>query len=113
MKFNLKKKCEESRGKEAYYGARINNQVKDVYLGMGYMDPGESGKKIGPGRRHEEIIYAVDGSIKLSIKKTEDIILNPGELYFLPDGKKARLTNLSEKKTCYMIAGGHTKHHSH
>ena len=112
MPFNLKEKCEESKSKEFYYGAKINKQIKDVYFGIGYLEPDETKKKVGPGRNHEEILYIQEGQVQAEMKG-ETFILNEGELMFIPDGSKANLKNVSDKRCQFIIAGGHTKFHKH
>jgi len=112
MAFNLKEKCDESKNKEVWYGAKVNKEIKDVYLGLGYLEPGESGRKGGPSRGHEEIFYTLDGKIELIMKKKKTI-LKKGELLFIPNGNKIRINNLSERRVYFIIAGGHTKHHKH
>lgn len=112
MALNLKEKCDQSKNREFFYGAKINKDIKDVYLGLGYLEPGETGRKQGPGRGHEELLYAVDGQIEVTIKK-EISILNEGEIYFIPDGSKVKLRNILDKRVHFMIAGGHTTPHRH
>jgi len=111
-KFNLKENCINSRKKEFYYGAKFNKKIKDVYLGMGFLDPKEENRKVGPSRKHEEILLVVSGKIKIASKNAE-LILDEGEVYFMPDGQKIKLNNLTEQRSYFIIAGGHTKHHKH
>ena len=112
MVFNLKEKCERSKKGEFFYGAKINHDIKDVYLGLCFLEPGELGRKAGPGKGHEELLYLLDGQIELSTGADESI-LNAGEIYFIPDGSRVRLRNLTDTRCYFIIAGGHTKHHSH
>jgi quercetin dioxygenase-like cupin family protein len=112
MSFNLKEKSNSSKDKEFWYGAMVNKNIQDVYLGLGFLESGEEGRKGGPPRGHEEIIYSLDGQIEI-ITKESSTILNEGELLFLPDGTKIKIKNLSEKKVQFIVAGGHTKHHKH
>jgi len=112
MKFNLKKRCIESGKKEFYYGAKLNKMIQDTYLGMGFLEPNEEKRKVGPGRHHEEIICILNGKVQVSSKNGEEL-LNEGEVYFMEDGKKIRLKNLKDERAFFVIAGGHTKHHSH
>ncbi len=112
MVMNLKQKCDKSKGKECYYGAKINKAIKDVYLGMGYLESDSKERKIGPPRHHEEILYCNNGKIKI-ISKNEQLILNKGEVYFMPDGEKVKIKNLTHDRVYYTIAGGHTKLHKH
>lgn len=110
--FNLKQKCQESKNNEFYYGAKLNKDIVDVYLGMGFLEPNESGKKIGPSRNHEEIFYLTEGEIKVETKKNE-LIMREGDIYYMKEGLKLRISNLTDKRIYYIIAGGHSKLHKH
>jgi ethanolamine utilization protein EutQ (cupin superfamily) len=112
MVINLKQKCDEAKNCEFYYGAKLNKDIKDVYLGMGYLEPDSKERKIGPPRHHEEILYCTNGRIEIN-RKGEQTILNEGEVYFMPNGKKIKVRNITDKRAYYIIAGGHTKPHSH
>jgi ethanolamine utilization protein EutQ (cupin superfamily) len=112
LKFNLKDRCIDCGKKEFYYGAKLNKDIKDVYLGMGFLESSEKNRKIGPGRRHEEILLLLNGEISV-ISKKEEITLKEGDVYFMPDGQKIRLNNLTDQKCYFVVAGGHTKHHRH
>lgn len=112
MTFNLKEKCETSKEREFFYGAKINKNIKDAYMGVCFLNPRESDRKAGPGRGHEELLYVMNGKIEINIKG-QDLILNEGEIYHLSDGLKVKLKNLTDQKVNYMISGGHTKHHKH
>jgi mannose-6-phosphate isomerase class I len=113
MKFNLKERCHDSRKKEFFYGAKINPDIQDAYLGLCYLDPNERKRKIGPGRGHEEILLIINGKAEIIFKKEENLQLEEGEVYHIPNGKKLRLNNLTNEKVYFVIAGGHTKHHHH
>jgi len=112
MSFKLKEQCDNSRKKEFFYGKMQNRNVKDVYLGLCYLEPGESGRKAGPGKGHEEILYLLSDQIKIESKEKE-ILLNEGEAYFIPEGSFISLKNLTEKRIYFIIAGGHPKPHKH
>jgi len=112
MIVNLKEKSLDSKKKEFFYGAKINKAIQDVYLGLCFLEPGECKRKVGPGKGHEEILFLTEGQIQVTIKD-KDFILNEGEVYFIPDGSKAFLKNMTENRCQFIIAGGHTKHHSH
>jgi len=107
----LKEKCDESPEKEIFYGAILNPEIKDAYIGLGFLDPKES-RIEGPGKGHEEILYVTEGKIKIKIED-EEFILNEGETYHLADGLKVTVTNLAPKRSYFVTAGGHTKVHSH
>ncbi len=112
MIFNLREKCHDSPKKEFFYGAKINREIKDVYLGLCFLEPEELNRKVGPGKGHEELLYLMSGQIQVNTKDKE-ITLNEGEVFFIPDGLKVFLRNLSEERSYFIIAGGHTKHHKH
>ena len=110
MSFNLKEKCDGASSKVFYYGHMANHDIKDVYLGLGYLEPNESNRKEGPGKAHEDILYAIDRQIQVTTKEG-DIILNPGEVLFIPEGENVYLKNLTGEKCYFMVAGGHPKPH--
>jgi len=112
MSFNLREKCHDSHKGEFFYGAKINKEIKDVYLGLCFLEPGESNRKAGPGIGHEELLYLINGQIQIELKN-EQLTLNAGEVYFISDGLKVKLKNLSDERAYFMIAGGHTKFHEH
>ena len=111
MIFKLKEKCLESSEKEVFYGAKINKAITDVYLGLGFLEPEET-RKEGPGKGHEEILYLLEGQVRIQIKD-EELILNEGEAYYISDGQKVTLTNLASKRSYFVMAGGHTKKSHH
>ncbi|MBN1801184.1 MAG: hypothetical protein JW891_06725 [Candidatus Lokiarchaeota archaeon] len=112
MGYNLKEKCECSKDKEFFYGAKVNKKIKDAYLGLCYLEPNETNRKAGPGKGHEEILFLLNGKI-IIVSDGKEIILNEGEVFFIPNGKKILLSNLNDEKSYFIISGGHTRHHSH
>ncbi len=111
MIFKLKEKCLKSPQKEIFYGAILNRAITDAYLGLSYLEPGET-REEGPGKNHEEIIYLIEGKVNIK-QKDDDFILNEGEAYFLPDGTKIMVTNMIDKRIFLITAGGHTRGHNH
>ncbi|MFX0187300.1 MAG: cupin domain-containing protein [Candidatus Hodarchaeota archaeon] len=112
MTYKLKEKCDNSRKREFFYGNKENRKIKDVYLGLCYLEPNESGRKAGPGKGHEEILYLLSGKIQIESKEKK-ILLTEGEEYFIPDGYSISLKNLTENRIYFIIAGGHPKPHKH
>ena len=112
MSFKLLEKCLDSNKAEFYYGAKINKQIKDVYFGIGFLESNEKNRKVGPGRGHEEILYLQSGKIEI-VLENNTLILDEGELLYIPDKTKVILKNLAGKKSQFIIAGGHVKHHNH
>ncbi|MCP4764374.1 MAG: cupin domain-containing protein [archaeon] len=111
MIFNLREKCENSTKREYFYGRMQNSKIKDVYLGLCYLDPDESGRKAGAGKGHEEILYLPKGKILIN-EEDKEIVVNEGEAYFFPEGSHVLLKNLTKEKICLVVAGGHPKPHS-
>ncbi len=112
MVYKLKEKCDKSRKKEIFYGRMQNRNIKDVYLGLCYLEPGESGRKAGPGKGHEEILYLLKGQIQIE-EEDKEITLNEGDAYFIPEGSYVSLKNLTKNKIYLIVAGGHPKPHKH
>ena len=108
---NLIEACKKSSKKEFYYGALLNKNIKDVYLGYAILEPKEIRDYI-TGENHEEIVMPLNGEMKLKIDETE-IKLKEGEAYFLRDGLKLKIENLTDEKVSFIIAGGHPVPHSH
>jgi ethanolamine utilization protein EutQ (cupin superfamily) len=112
MIFKLKDKVLKSPNKEVFYGNIANNEIKDVYLGLGYLDSGEE-RKFSPGIGHEEIIYLISGEIEINIKG-EDAILNGGEAIHLSGTTQISMKNITDDRVFFITAGGHIEdHHSH
>ncbi|MHA1784450.1 MAG: hypothetical protein ACTSVY_07265 [Candidatus Helarchaeota archaeon] len=111
MKVNLFKECKQSKNNEFYYGTLLNKEIKDVYLGCGFLSPREQ-KVIGPGGGHEEIILLLDGEMMMSFPK-KDYLMKSGDAVHLPDGLKVEIENLTDKEIKFVIAGGHVSIHSH
>lgn len=112
MNFNLKEKCESTSAQEFFYGAMVNHDIQDVYLGLCYLEPNESDRKTGPGKGHEEIFYLLEGEIEI-ILHDEKTVLKAGEVFHIPEGHKVKLTNLTSNRVYIVVAGGHPKQHSH
>ncbi|TFF86319.1 MAG: hypothetical protein EU551_01855 [Promethearchaeota archaeon] len=112
MIFKLKETVLKSPNKEVFYGNIINNDIKDVYLGLGYLDSGEE-RKFSPGAGHEEIIYLIAGKININLKE-EDMILNGGEAIHLSGTTQISMKNETGERVFFITAGGHIEdHHSH
>ncbi len=111
IKINIIEECKKSPKKEFYYGALLNNDIKDVYLGYAYLDPKEI-RDYTSGEAHEEIIMPLNGIMKLKIDGIE-VILKKGDAFFLREGLKLKIENTTEEEVAFIIAGGHPVPHSH
>lgn len=112
MIIDILEKCHAASEKEFFYGALLNKNIQDTYLGVGFLEPGEKEKKTGPGKGHEEIIYIINGEIDITGLE-QNVSLKKGEAFFLADGTSAKLSNKTDERCYYVIAGGHTLQHSH
>lgn len=101
----------KSPKKEFYYGALLNDDIKDVYLGYAYLDPKEI-RDYTSGKNHEEIIMPLNGEMKLHINGIE-VNLKKGDAFFLREGLNLKIENLTDEKVSFVIAGGHPTPHSH
>ena len=110
MIVNLIEGCLNSRKKEFYYGALMNKDIKDVYLGYGLLDPNEK-REYGPGDHHEEIIMPLNGEIILHLADVK--ILKKGDAFFLKEGLKLKIENKTQEQVFFVIAGGHPVPHHH
>ena len=111
MIFNLKEKCLESPKKEYFYGNIINKSIQNIYLGLAYLEPIEM-KKFTPGKGHEEIIYLIEGNLTVNMNN-EDFQLKEGESIYIPSDCVITITNPTNKRIYFVIAGGHTESHAH
>lgn len=114
MILNLKEKSLESAEKQFFYGAKVNKNIKDAYLGYGFLEPNETNRKEGPSKGHEEIVFLLEGEIKINFKE-KSVVLKEGEVIHLPDKSEVTFDNLNSERSTFLIAGGHTKRllHSH
>ena len=110
MKVNLFIEGNKSTNQEYYYGAMVNKNIKDVYMGYCFLKPKQR-KKIGPGKGHEEIIMLIEGVMMFSSK--EDIMMKKGDAIHIPEGTTIEVENLTDKDIYFVIAGGHPVPHSH
>jgi len=111
MKVNLIDECNKADNKEFYYGAMLNKNIKDVYMGYGLLEPKEI-KKVGPPKGHEEIIMLLNGEMMISLPE-EDVLMKKGDAVHIPEGNLVQIENLTDEKIGFMVAGGHPVPHSH
>ncbi|MHA1253706.1 MAG: cupin domain-containing protein [Candidatus Helarchaeota archaeon] len=109
MIFKLKEKCLESSKKEFFYGNIVNKDIVDVYLGLGYLDAGET-RAFCPGKGHEEIIYLMNGQIEIVIEGQE-FKFKEGEAVHLSGTTEIKMINNSDDRIFFITAGGHTEPH--
>ena len=81
------------------------------YLIYGVMKPKEKGRKLLPGKGHEEIFLALQGRFKITGHNTGAI--EKGEAIHLKGEETCWLENTSGSEAIYVISGGHSggSHH--
>ncbi len=107
--FKLPQLLESSTDGEYCLGFRDLNSHA-VYLLYGRMRPNESGRRIAPGRGHEEIVYVVDGRLRVK-NTTSSFMVSSGEAFHIRDDEVFFLENPTQREAIYIIAGGHISPH--
>jgi len=77
------------------------------YLIYGELQPGEEGRKVCPGRGHEEILLAVIGDLELSGAASKGR-LQEGEAIHVKGEETFWLKNPGDSQAIYVLAGGHS-----
>jgi hypothetical protein len=81
------------------------------YMIYGVLKPGEKGRRIKPGRGHEEIVLAMKGD--LILKGDISGRLEQGSAFHIVGEASAFLDNPGPDEAVYVIAGGHSAHDLH
>ncbi len=77
------------------------------YLIYGELGPQETGRKACPGHGHEEILLAVAGELEIHAAD-EKMVLHEGEAVHLVEEETFYLSNPSDSRAIYVMAGGHS-----
>lgn len=102
--FNARALAEDSDG-EYVLGLR-DLTTHAVYLIYGFLRPGEGGRKLHPGKGHEEILCVVQGELIIDAHG-ETVSLKSGEALHLREDDEFYLKNEGEETAYYVLAGGH------
>jgi hypothetical protein len=76
------------------------------YLIYGVLKPGEKGRKINPGKGHEEIVLAIEGDLQLSGHYTG--LLKQGQAVHLQGAQSCYAENPGAVNVRYVVSGGHS-----
>jgi hypothetical protein len=76
------------------------------YLIYGTMKPGEKGRKLKPGKGHEELFLAASGDFMVTGHSTGTI--KEGQALHLVGDETCWLQNDTNLQAAYMISGGHS-----
>ena len=77
------------------------------YLIYGVMQPHEKGRKLKPGKGHEELVLAIKGDFSISGHIWGP--LREGEAIHLKGDEICMLENNSGEEGIYVISGGHSE----
>lgn len=80
-----------------------------TYLIYGKLAPNESGRRLRPGQGREEILFVIDGRVRLEGASFQEITCGAGTAVSLPEGSDCWLSNLTTSIVQYVIAGGFTE----
>ena len=81
------------------------------YMAYGILKPGEQGRELKPGQGHEEIVFAIQGDLKLTGCHTD--FLRQGQALHLQDEESVLVENPGDTPAIYVISGGHSGHGHH
>ncbi len=102
--FNVKAMAEDADGE--YVLGLKDLETHAVYLIYGYLHPGESGRKLFPGKGHEEVLCVVQGKVVVDVSG-ETISLKAGEAIHLKEDDEFYLKNPGTETAYYVLSGGH------
>lgn len=100
----LSELCKEAGGE--YVLGLKDLDTHACYMIYGELNPGEQGREVRPGSGHEEILLAVVGD--LTISGPHDGILRQGRAMHFREEAACTISNPSDKKAVYVMAGGHS-----
>lgn len=82
-----------------------------TYIVYGVLAPGETGRRLRPGEGREEILYLINGKVRLETGglRTEEAEIEAGSAIPMPEGSDCWVSNLTSQRVEYIIAGGFTE----
>lgn len=81
------------------------------YLMYGVLKPGEKGRRVKPGKGHEEIVLAMQGDLILSGAVSGR--LEQGSAFHIIGESAVYLENGGDQESVYIISGGHSEEGHH
>ena len=76
----------------------------------GALQPGEGERLVRPGQGHEEILFAIDGPLVLHMNRGE-MRLEQNHAAHIKEDESFHISNPSDKRVAYIMAGGHSRPH--
>lgn len=112
MKFlNVKKSIKELKSDEFVIGSELTGSHA-CYMIYGVLGHREKDRLIKPGKGHEEIVFILKGSVKVT--GAYNGILYEGDAFHIVEEESCLFENISDSEVIYIIAGGHSeKGHKH
>jgi len=80
-----------------------------TYLLYGVLAPFETGRRLRPGSGREEILFVIDGDLRLEGQAAGETICKAGNAVLLEEGSDHWLSNLTGATARYVLAGGFTE----
>lgn len=110
VSFDLRERALDAEDGESILGFEETGSHA-CYLVYGIMKPGEKGRRLRPGKGHEEIVVAMRGD--LEVTGSHAGILREGFAFHLVGEQECLLENRGASEALYLIAGGHSEagHH--
>ena len=102
-KTDLSRRAQQAGG-EYVFGADDTGSHA-CYLIYGILKPGEAGRKVKPGKGHEEMLLSFNCPLALTGDVTG--LLEPGNAVHLAGEQTCYLENPGTTEATYVLAGGH------
>lgn len=93
---------------EALFGPE-NAGMLTTYMIYGRLAARETGRRLQPGQGREEILFVVNGQVRLEVSGYEEVLCDGGTAISLPEGTDCWLSNTTPNAVQYVIAGGFTQ----
>ncbi|NUQ38126.1 MAG: hypothetical protein HUU23_10070 [Caldilineales bacterium] len=80
-----------------------------TYLLYGVLAPYETGRRLRPGSGREEILFVINGDLRLEGPAVGEMVCKEGTAVLLQEGSDQWLSNLTNGAARYVLAGGFTE----
>lgn len=80
-----------------------------TYLVYGKLAPNEAGRRLRPGQGREEILYVINGRVRMEMSGLGEEVVDEGNAVPLPEGSDCWVSNITALTVQYVIAGGFTE----
>lgn len=80
-----------------------------TYLVYGKLAPNEAGRRLRPGQGREEILFVINGRVRMETSGMGEEVVDEGNAVPLPEGSDYWVSNVTASTVQYVIAGGFTE----